>query len=207
MGKALSVGSVIDKNKITSDVAWVVLLEVDVVDPNSRTVVETLCIAKNNEAITFNGQVYQPGNFEFEFQQRQNETPQVSIAAQDQTRYIHQRMEEMAGGVFSTVLVRVVNSNRLDRPAEIEERFQITESSVKDYVVNFGLGTENPLTLQFPKHTQRQDRCAWRYKGYGCGYSGGMPKCDYTRDGANGCRAHNNYANFRAEPGLVRMNM
>lgn len=207
MPQPLSVASVVDKNKITSGAVWVVLLALDVVDPNTREVVETLRIARNNEEVIFGGHVYAPANFEINLDQRQGQAPTCSITAHDEMRFIQQRMEAMAGGVFSRVTMTIVNTERLDKEPEISVPFEITSSSTKDYIVTFDLGAENPLRIQFPKHTQRQDRCAWRYKGYGCGYVGSHPKCDYTRDGPNGCAAHSNTDNFRALLGMVRMNI
>lgn len=207
MPKPLSVASVIDKNKITSDVVWAILLTIEVVDPNTRGIVDVVRIARNNEAIVFDGEVYQPANFEISVDQRQNQAASVSLAVQDQSRYIHQRLEEMAGGVFSNVLMKVINTSLLNKPPEIEERFEVTSSNVKQFVVTFQLGAENPLGIQFPKHTQRQDRCAWRYRGYGCGYAGAMPTCSYTKEGPVGCKAHGNFANFRGLSGLVNMNI
>lgn len=211
MARHLSVASVIDKNKISSDVAWVILLDIFVTDPNTRQVVETLRIARNNENVIFgedeNGDpvVYQAGNFDVEIEQQQNSAPNVSITARDQTRYIESRMESMAGGVMSEVQMTVVNTMRLDRPPEMQERFQVINASAKDFVVSFQLGSENPLGVQFPKHRQFQDRCAWRFKGYGCQYAGAVTTCDYSKDGPNGCAAKNNTLNFRGLPGLVRM--
>jgi phage-related protein len=207
MASFLSVSSAIDKNKISSENAWVILLDIYITDPNTRSVVETLRIARNPENIAFNGEFYTAGNFEIQMEQSQDRAPSVSINAKDPTGFIHARMEDMAGGVFSEVQMTVVNSSRLDRPPEIQERFQIVGSSVKDYTVSFQLGSENPLGIQFPKHRQFQDRCAWRFRGYGCGYNGPVQTCDYSKDGSNGCASKNNTLNFRGLPGLVRMNI
>lgn len=206
MPKPLSVNSVIDKNKIVSGAVWVVMLDIEIVDPNTREVVDTLYIVKNNEDVVYQGHVYKAGNFDINLDQRQNSAPTVSITAQDQTGYIEARMEAMAGGVFSNVHLSIVNTQRLDLEPEMRETFQILSSGCKNHVVSFDLGAENFLNIRFPKHSQRQDRCAWRYRGYGCGYVGSMPSCDYTKDGANGCKAHGNLARFRAIPGLIRMN-
>jgi phage-related protein len=207
MARPLSVASVIDKNKITSGAVWVVLLDLEVINPNTREVVETLQIVRNNEDVTFNGVVYKAANFDINIDQRQGQAPTCSVTAHDEMRFIQQRMEAMAGGVFSHVTMTIVNTERLDKDPEIQIPFEIVSSSVKDYIVTFDLGAENPLRIQFPKHTQRHDRCAWRYKGYGCGYTGAMPRCSYTHDGPEGCVAHDNVDNFRALQGLVRMNI
>ncbi|SFJ50495.1 hypothetical protein SAMN03159338_1595 [Sphingomonas sp. NFR04] len=213
MGRQLSVASVIDKNKVSSDTAWVILLEVNIVNPNTRQTVDTIRIARNPENIVFGvdgdgkPRVFLAGNFSLNVDQKQNEAPSVSIEAQDQTGFIQRRMEEMAGGIFSEAVMIVLNTARLDRPVEFEERFQIVTSSVKDYAVSFTLGAENLLNIAFPKHRQSKTSCAWRFRGYGCGYTGAETVCDYTRDGPRGCAVKGNLLNFRALTGLVRMNL
>jgi hypothetical protein len=210
MARVLSVASAIDKNKLTSDAVWVALLQIDVVDPNDRTITETLYIARNDEPIIFGGQEYIAANFEFQITQENGKDPDVTLQANDQTRYIQSRMEDMAGGVFSDVTLRIVNSKALDKPPELEHTFEVTASSAANYVVSFTLGAENFLNVAFPRHRQLKDRCVWRYKGYGCGYVGSIPTCDYTRDGPNGCMAHFPGAAsipFRGLPGLVRLNI
>lgn len=210
---SLTVASVIDKNKITSDTAWVILLDIYVTDPNTRGVIETLRIARNNENVIFGTDelgdpiVYQAGNFDVKMDQQKGQAPSVSITAHDQTRFIESRMEAMAGGVLSEVQMTIVNTSRISAPPEMQERFQVTNASAKDSVVTFQLGSENPLGVQFPKHRQWQDRCSWRFRGYGCGYTGAAAVCDYSKDGPNGCAAKSNTINFRALPGLVRMNI
>lgn len=207
MANALTVESVIDKNRISSSTAWVILLDIYVTDPNTRQVVETLRIAQNDEDVSFDGQIYVAANFEVNVEQQNGQAPRCSISAHDQTRLIQQRMEAMAGGVLSEVQMTVVNTARLDRPPEMQETFQIISSSTKDSVVTFELGSENRLSIAYPKHRQSKERCAWRFKGYGCGYAGAETVCDYTLDGPLGCASKNNTINFRALPGLVRLNI
>jgi hypothetical protein len=213
MANNLTVASVIDKNRISSDVAWVILLDIFITDPNTRMVTEVLRIARNDENVVFgqdgegNSITYLAANFDINIDHKQGSTPTVSISARDQIGYIRSRMEAMAGGILSEVQMTVANSSRLDKPAEVQERFQIITATVKDDIVTFQLGAENPLSVQFPKHRQWQDRCAWRFRGYGCGYSGAAVSCDYTKGGPNGCTAKGNTINFRALPGLVRVNM
>lgn len=215
MAGHLSVATVVEKNKISSDVAFVILLEVAVTDPNTRQVVETLYLARNNENVLFDPEgkgepkVYQAANFEINVDEKQGQAPSVTITAQDQTGFIQARQDAYAGGVFSECTMTVVNSARLDKPAEIREKFLVLSSNAKDYVVTFTLGAENMITVAFPKHMQSRDRCAWRFKGYGCGYVGAITTCDYTKDGPNGCKQHfpGQPLPIRALPGLVLMNI
>jgi hypothetical protein len=207
MATHLSVGTVIEKNKISSDVAFLVMLKIEINDPNTRSLVETIHLVKNTENILYDGQTYTAANFDFSFEQRQNETPSITLTAKDHIGFIQSRLDAYAGAVFSEVVLIVLNSARLNSPPEMEERFQILTSSVKNYEASFSLGAENLLNVKFPPRTQYQDRCAWRYKGYGCSYTGSMPSCSYTKDGANGCTAHSNAINFKGLPGLVSMNI
>lgn len=210
MARQLSVESVIDKNKVSSATVWIALLEIRIVDPNSRAIEDVIYVARNDENITFNGHVYTAANFDFQINQRNGESPSVTLTAQDQTRLIQSRMEAMAGGVFSEVVLTIVNTDRLDQPPELEETFQITAASTKNYVVSFTLGAENPLAVSFPPRRQFKDRCAWKFKGYGCPYVGSSTSCDYTLEGANGCKAHfpgQRALPFKGLPGLVRLNI
>lgn len=207
MPRALSVGSVIDKNKISSSAVWVILLRIDIVNPNDRNVVETVMVAQNNEDVTYGMDIYKAANFEVRVSQSQNQAPDVSIAMHDELGYITARADEMAGGVFSNVTMMIVNLDRAQRKAEFQETFMILDTSVDKSIITFRLGAENLIQMQFPKHRQMKERCAWRYKGYGCDYSGPMPTCDYSLNGANGCVAHNNSARFRGCPGMVRLNI
>lgn len=203
----LSVATIIEKNKLSSDVAFIILMDVLIVDPESRQVIETLRIARNNENIIFEGEVYQAGNFDITVEQRKNEDSTVSIVARDPTGFISSKMELVAGGVYSEAVISVVNTARLDKPAEVRERFKIISSANKDYIVTFNLGTENLLSMTFPTRRQFQDRCAWKYKGYGCGSNSLTPTCSYTKDGPNGCTSKGNQLNFKGLPGLVKMNV
>lgn len=207
MARHLSAASAIDRSRLSSSTAWLILLKLEIADPNTRQTVETVHLVANDEDITFDGNLYTAANFVINIDQGQNQAPSVTLVAQDQTGMIERKIEDYAGGVMSQVVMMVVNSDRLDHEPEIENTFDVVSSSAKDGVVSFELGSENPLTIQFPKHTQMKDRCSWRYKGYGCEYAGPMGSCDYTLDGPNGCRAHDNVERFRGLPGLVRMNI
>ncbi len=207
MTRHLSAASAIDRSRLSSSTAWLILLKLEIADPNTRQTVETVHLVANDEDITFDGNLYTAANFVINIDQGQNQAPSVTLVAQDQTGMIERKIEDYAGGVMSQVVMMVVNSDRLDHEPEIENTFDVVSSSAKDGVVSFELGSENPLTIQFPKHTQMKDRCSWRYKGYGCEYAGPMGSCDYTLDGPNGCRAHDNVERFRGLPGLVRMNI
>lgn len=201
MAKHLTVGTIIEKNKISSDTPFLILVDAIIRDENND-IVQTIRFAKNSENVVFNGETYQAANFDIDISVENNSEPSIKMTAQDQTRTLSQYIEAYGGCVGSEIVMTVVNAGALDAPPEIQETFKITSSAVNEYVVEFNLGTDSTVNRRFPLHRQFKDRCSWKYKGNRCGYSGGLATCDYTFLGENGCVAHNNAANFGAFPGL-----
>jgi phage-related protein len=187
MSENLSVASVIEKNRLSSDVPFLVLLDVEVVDPATGYTVEFIRIANNTEAVTFNGYAYQPASFDIELKSESGTQQSVTLSINDQSRAIQARMQAYGGGVGFAATIYVVNAGNLAAGAEIVEYFEVTGASASNYVAKFTLGAENSLTKTFPRRKQTRDFCQWRYKESGtCGYTGDMPTCDLTLEGANG---------------------
>ena len=202
MAVSLTIADVIDKNKIASENAWLVLLNVRIRDELDQ-LVETLHLVKNNENIEFQGQLYTAVEFAMSIKNESNEEPSLTINAFDPSGFLREKMEAYNGGIGSEVDFIVVNSGNLEAPPEIEETFVVTGASAPDIKVDWTLGTENPLRNRFPIRDQYRDRCQWQYKGRRCKYSGSLVSCDFTKDGANGCKVHNNLRNFGAFPALM----
>lgn len=200
--KHLNLSTVVDKNKIYTDEAFLFLLMIEVKD-SSDTLVDTIYLVKNSENVIFNGNTYTASNFEVHINVEANKEPDVSISAQDQTRTIQNYLDQYDGLVKSVVTLMVVHEGILPSgDPEFEENFLVISSDVSEYVVNLKLGTESAVAQRFPNYRQFRNRCAWKYKGLRCKYAGPLATCDYTRDGANGCIAHDNEANFGGFPGL-----
>lgn len=206
MPRHLSIGTVIEKNKIAGDYAFLELLEVTVKDAAGVTL-DTLRYVKNTEAITYQGNVYEPGAFDLEIENGNEETTRVRLMAYDFTQALQNEIEKYDGGVGFTIRLMIVNSGDLSQPADIDETFTVLGTSCKSFTVDFTLGARNPLLIRFPKRLQMRDRCSWRYKGQECGYAGPIPSCDYSLNGPNGCRAHNNERRFGGFPGLRPRNV
>jgi phage-related protein len=199
--KHLNLSTVVDKNKITSDKAFVVLFKVIVRD-YQENVIDTLRFAKNSENVIFQGDVFQAANFDLKVEIEDQKEPSISITAQDTTKTLSTYIDLYDGLVKSDVTLFVVHEDSLDGPAEVEESFVVIDSSVQEYVVTMNLGVQSAVSSRFPNFRQFRNRCAWKYKGERCKYVGAMPTCDFTRDGANGCIAHGNEPNFGGFPGL-----
>ncbi|MFK3740974.1 hypothetical protein [Massilia sp. TN1-12] len=202
MAKSLSVASVIEKNRISSDTPWLICLDIDVVDPDSGVVVETIHIVRNTESVGFNGHEYTPASFDIQLKEESGAQQTVSLTINDYSLAIQQRMQKYAGGVGFTVAIMVVNADQLDAPPEIIENFEVVGASSANYACSFTLGAENNITKTFPRRRQTKDYCQWRYKSDECGYSGSLATCDLSLNGTNGCKAHQNVIHFGAFPGI-----
>lgn len=202
MTKSLSVASVIEKNRISSDVAWLICVDIDVIDPATGALVKTGHYVRNTESIVFNGFVYEPSNFDIELKEESGVQQTVSLSFKDYTLTIQRLMQAYGGGVGFLVAILVVNSAALTQAPEVIEHFEITGAESANYACSFTLGAENNITKSFPRRRQTKDYCQWRYKGDDCGYSGDLPSCDLSLKGSNGCAAHQNVIHFGAYPGI-----
>lgn len=202
--KNLSSVLVSEKNKIASDKAWLFALEVRVIDPLLGTLVETIRLVRNDEETIIDGETFTPFPFEPDIRESDG-IPTLNIVIQDQTQVVQEKMDEYGGAVGFEVSVIVVSgddASSMNSEPELVEDFEVVESSVADYVVTWRLSVPNPLNVSFPRRRQYSDQCSFRYKSTECGYDGEIATCDLTLNGANGCSAHSNEANFGGFPGI-----
>lgn len=203
MSKNLSLATVLEKNKLSSDVPFLALLDVEIVNPSNGVVVIVLHIANNPESVVWDGNTYEVGGFDIAIKSESGKQSEVSMTIVDYTQAIQGYMQQYGGGVGSNVTLSIVRGDALDKPAEIVEYFQVIGSSAADYMATFQLGAENAIMQVFPRRQQRRDFCQWRYKDpTTCKYAGALTSCDLTLQGPNGCAAHGNTINFGAYPGL-----
>lgn len=207
MPKNLSVADIIEKNKLYSNTPFVILLDVEIIDPATGLVNQTIHLARNNEDVVYNSNTYVKSSFEFKFGAEAGETPNVSISITDYQNSIQGLLQEYGGGLGSHITVFVVNAGNLTQAPDNIEYFDVITATTSNYVVEWSLGAENILTHQFPKRKQFKDRCSWRYAGAECGYAGPLPSCDLSLDGPNGCQYHNNTPNFGGFPGINASNV
>jgi phage-related protein len=202
MTTSLSVASIIEKNRLSSDVPWLIMLDVDVVDPATLAVVETMHLVRNVDPVTYNGVTYQPASFDVELKTSAGEQSTINLSIRDYTLAVQKKMQDYGGGVGFNVTIMVVNAGNLTQSPEVIEYFQVVGAETANYVCSFTLGAENYITKAFPRRRQTKDFCQFRYKGSECGYTGPLPSCDLSLKGPNGCAAHNNIIHFGAYPGI-----
>jgi phage-related protein len=200
--RAVSVTTILEKNKLASGVAFVVLAKIEIYDPATAAYVETTYIANNTENISFGGQTYVAFPFKIDLKYEAGAIPEITMTAMDFQGVLLSKLNTYAGATGSRVTITVVNTANLAQGPEIEEVFEVVGTSANEWVITIRLGAESVLSRQFPGRTQMKDRCSWRYKSAECGYIGSMPSCDLSLQGANGCAAHNNTVNFGGFPGI-----
>lgn len=202
MPTSLSLATVLEKNRLTSDVPFIALIDVEVVNPANGVVEMTLHVANNPESVVCNGVTYEAGAFDFEVKAESGKQPEVSLSIIDYTQTIQGYMQEYGGGVGSNVTLSIVRGDAMHLSPEISEYFQVIASTAENYAAVFQLGAENAIMSTFPRRQQRRDFCQWRYKSTECGYTGPLATCDMTLQGPNGCNTHGNTINFGGFPGL-----
>lgn len=202
MPTSLSVATVIEKNRLASNTPFLICLDIDVIDPASGNLVETIHIVRNTEPVDFNGHRYEAANFDIELKQESGTQTSIRLAIKDYSRAVQQRMQAFGGGVGFAVAVMIVNADALSQPPEMTEYFDVIGAESANYVCTFTLGAENAIAKTFPRRRQARDYCQWRYKSEECGYTGSLPSCDLSLKGVNGCVVHQNVIHFGAFPGI-----
>jgi hypothetical protein len=201
----VSIATAIDRHKLASAVVYLPLLEIDVIDGETRAVIETIRLVHNNENVIFAGNTYINMPFEFDLTEQKDALPTINLTITDHTQAIQGRLQESQGGVDFPVRLLIVSSNNMNTPETVNSFTILTASArASDYSVTFEVGAENPLSLRFPARLMRRNRCEFRFRGKDCGYTGPAMTCDFGYDTPNGCAAKGNQQNFGGFRGIRR---
>lgn len=192
---ALSAVAKQEKNKLSTDSAFLILLDIDL----GETVVR---ICYNTDDVYWGGNLYQA--FPFEIGEVREETDgsdvSVELKISNVSRVLQFEVEEANGGNGLPVTLRVVNSLNLSTNiAEIEEYFVIEQTSVTEEYISFFLGTEYSSRTRRPLNRYMKNNCPFKYKGLRCAYNGDMATCQHT---LTDCRAHNNSERYGGFAGI-----
>lgn len=182
MPNALSIASILEKNRIDSDVPFLMLLDIEVVNPSTGMIDETIHVVRNNEDIVVAGQTYVAAMFDIEFSYESGGQPNINASVNDYTGALQARLEAYNGGIGFNITMSIVDGSNLANPPEIAETFTVLSASVQDYVISFQLGAENEVMMAFPRRRQDRDFCAWRYKSPQCSY--GITSLPYLANSA-----------------------
>lgn len=194
--KNLPANLIIEKNRIASQSVWLVLLDITLTD-NTR-----FHLVKNTENIIFRGLTYSAINFEIEPTKHsgRGEIPTVTLRVSNVTRALQAHLEQLTGGIGSTVTMRVVNSAHLNENyAELEMTFDVIATVADAAWVTFTLGAPNPLRRRFPLYRYIAEHCKWQFRSRECNFTGAALSCRRT---FAACRELGNTRRFGGFKGL-----
>lgn len=166
--KTLPANLILEKNKLATPSAWLILLKITVPDGT------VLRFVNNTEDIVYQGNTYTAINFNIEPTKSSGtgQIPTVSLSISNVTRIIQAYLESLDGAVDSEVLITVVNSAYLaENYAELEMLFSVLATTANAQFVIFTLGAPNPLRKRFPPYQFIGNHCNWKFLSAECAYA------------------------------------
>ena len=192
----LSAVAKMEKNRLVSDGAWILLLEITVL-PDT---IFRLC--RNTEDIQWNGETWTAFPLELDApkQSGTGELPRFSVRVSNVTRTVEGYLEQAGGGVGATVRMMVVMSNHLELTTpELDEEFSVQSTSYDQDWVTFNLSGSVNLFRRIPQRRFMKNFCPFQYKGPECKCTSGLPTCDKS---LNACKERGNSRRFGGEPAI-----
>ena len=190
---SISAISKAEKNKLSTDSAMLVLLEIRLKN--------TVYICYNNEDITWKGQLYQA--FPFKIGETSEDSdgsdPNVQLQVSNVSQGLQWYVEDSGGGVGTEVILRVVNSKNLNGVADLEEFYTVLDCKIDEQWVTFTLGNDYSARTRRPLDRYMKNNCRFKYKGVRCGYTGSIKTCAHTLED---CRNHHNSVRFGGFVGI-----
>ncbi len=193
----ISSDAITEKNRLTSDDAWLLLLKI-AYDGETPGYV---CL--NNQSVVWpasGGNTYLPAIFSLSGMEetKEAEIPAVTLSVIDLNRTLIPFLEDYNGGVGATVTIYVVHSNHLDNTTpEIQEEMEIIDVSLDhSHKITFKLGAENLMNLRCPQHRYLKNHCRFVFKDSRCGYAGAETECNRTLTRCKELANQNSYGGF-----------
>lgn len=186
------------KNSIRQEKPWLILLDITL----NNEAQDVLYLVRNTEDIEFGGNTYTAFNFNLEMNKLTNagEIPSLKASISNADRTLQGYLEDLDGMIGSTCKITVVNASNLTADyAELEQIWDIVESSVDDNVVSFRLSLPNLLRIRYPLTTFLANHCSHTYREIECNYLGELETCKRTLDA---CKVHENTARYGGYVGL-----
>jgi phage-related protein len=191
----------VEKNKLTSDSVFLVMLEITI-----PGVSDTIRIVNNNEDISWNSFLWQ--RFPFEIQEVSEssnaETSQFQIKVSNVNNMIGQYIREydvylkLNGFAAITVVLYVVNSKDIDNTtAVVTQNLILSTQSINQTEVVFTVSARDLYRARTPLNRMFPNLCRFKFKSTACGYTGAETTCDKT---LMRCRELSNSVRFGGFP-------
>lgn len=177
----ISASAIIEKNKLSQDGAWLVLLEINMKN------VAPIRLVRNTDKITWRGMDWTPFPFDLDdlSEDSKGELPSLAVKVSNVTRALQYYLEAGQGGVGATVNLYVINSKHLDLwDPEVEENFEVVDTSTNCQWATFSLGAGYPLLARRPERRIMKNFCQFQYGEVECGVNSVVktqyPTCQRT---------------------------
>lgn len=197
---SLSAVAKAEKNKMNTDGAFILLLELIVpiegVDP--------IRVCYNTEDITWAGYIWQafPLQIGDITEDKSGAVPAFDIKIDNVSQALTYYVEESQGAHNGEVIIRVVNTKALDSATpELEEHYQVTHVIVNQQWVTMTVGTSYSPHSRRPINRYMKNNCRYRtFKGPECGCTNAAyTTCDRT---LTACKIRGNSKRFGGFPGI-----
>jgi len=190
-----------ENNKLSSDNISYVLLEITYGSE------DPVRICLNNASVTWNSLTWYPAIFSISGlnETKDAEIPSMTLTFVDITRTLTRLIDENAGIVGATVVMRIVNSKEMSTTPELEENMEILGCSIDGgNKITFQLGAENLINRRCPKNRYLKNHCRFVFRSTLCGFAGldvyPNKTCNLTLED---CRTNkNNQTRFGGFPGV-----
>lgn len=198
--RTLSSASLIEKNKLATDSAWLILLEIGFAEP--------IQIIANNEDILWDSKTWQAFPFEVDTigESGKGEITSIGVKVSNVTGEVQQIVESLNGANNTPVIIRVINTATASTTPDLELNFVVDSSSFDEQWLTFKLTGGVCLTRRVPQWRYLQNFCRFteRYGGIECGVSAATKVTFPTCNGTNAnCIERGNairYGGFRWMP-------
>lgn len=205
MALSLTASALLEKNKLSSDGAFIILLQITIpAGMYDNATEQVIRVCRNLENIEWNGETWVAWPFELNevSESAKGEVPRVQLKLSNISKVIQRHVENAGGGVGSSVSLFVVHSKHLDGPSMLPEMvFQTVSCVCTPTWVTFNLGSDNPYSKRFPLNRFIALHCRFQFKDKKCKYSGNQTSCDYSY---STCKTvMHNIANFGGFPSMM----
>jgi phage-related protein len=192
----LSPTLLVEKNKLASTSAWLILL--DVVLPNGTD----FYLVRNTDDVMWSGKIYTAFPFDLEAinQTVKGEFPSINVSISNVTRVLEAYLDNIEGGMNSTITIHIVNSQWLsENTSYLDITGVVLNVSITDTKIDFQIGAPNPLRQRFPLNRYLASHCNWKFKSAECNYQGTITTCNRSY---SNCLQLNNTFRFGGYVGM-----
>lgn len=178
---SLSLAQVIEKNKLATDGAWLILVEIFLGGGS-----EIIRIVRNDEDIEWGGNTWTAFPFSLDLIESTvaGEIPRLTVVASNVQGILYGLVSQYEGGVDADITIRVVHSKHLLESAYMQESYSVTKVTYNAEEISFSLGANLMLSKRVPEKRYMKDHCPFKYGDTDCDVSEGkkaeFPTCNKT---------------------------